>query len=114
GIDLVRRAWARARLRSLLDNGAAPEVVLEHGRQFNQLTPRTSLLVLETWQDYEANGVPMPPDLRAEKEAEEREHRAREAERKRWAATRTINEPLNVARARWFITGTTILNDSPV
>lgn len=69
-VDLVRRAWARAKLRALLDAGAAPEVVLAHGRHFNQLTPQTSLLVLETWHDYEMWGIPLPADLRAERRAD--------------------------------------------
>ena len=121
GIDLVRRAWARARLRSLLDSGAAPEVVLEHGRQFNQLTPRTSLLVLETWQDYERNGLPLPPDLRAEKEAEEQAFRAQqEAERKRRAAivvVRQVRAPdvsPELARSVWYLTGTVMCDNYPL
>jgi Flp pilus assembly protein TadD len=120
GIDLVRRAWARARLRSLLDSGATPEAVLEHGKQFNQLTPRTSLLVLETWQDYERNGLPIPPDLRAEKEAEERELRAQqEAERKRRSAIVLVSQARRapevspeLARSVWFLTGTVVEHDT--
>lgn len=68
--DLVRRAWARARLRELLANGASAEAVLEHGKHFNQLTPRTSLLVLDSWRDYEFYGIPMPPDVREQREAD--------------------------------------------
>ena len=49
--DLVIRAWARARLRSLLARGASADQVRDHGLRFNQLTPQTSLLVLDTWQD---------------------------------------------------------------
>jgi len=45
-VDLVRRAWARTRLHDLLEAGAPPEELLDHGRHFNQLTPRTSLLIL--------------------------------------------------------------------
>jgi hypothetical protein len=120
GSDLVRRAWARARLRSLLDNGATPEEVLEHGRRFNQLTPRTSLLVLETWQDYERNGLPIPSDLRAEKEAEEKQVRAQEAERKRQLAMMpspirlVSNVSVDLTRSVWFITGTVITDGAPI
>jgi len=119
GTDLVRRAWARARLRSLLDSGAPPEAVLEHGRQFNQLTPRTSLLVLETWQDYERNHLPIPPDLRAEKEAEERQFREwQEAERKRKAAVVPVSQVRapevspELARSVWYLTGTIFESDT--
>jgi tetratricopeptide (TPR) repeat protein len=121
GIDLVRRAWARARLRELLENGATPEEVLEHGRKFSQLTPRTSLLVLERWQDYESNGLPLPPDLREQKEAEQR--RAREAQaawersqreamqaRAQLAADRSAAD----ARSDWFITGQVVEHDTPL
>jgi tetratricopeptide (TPR) repeat protein len=122
GIDLVRRGWARARLRSLLDSGATPEAVLEHGKQFNQLTPRTSLLVLETWQDYERNGLPIPPDLRAEKEAEERELRAQqEAERKRRSAIVLVSQAHRapdvspeLARSVWYLTGSVVERDEPL
>ncbi|HXA20293.1 MAG TPA: carboxypeptidase regulatory-like domain-containing protein, partial [Thermoanaerobaculia bacterium] len=120
GSDLVRRAWARARLRSLLDSGATPEEVLDHGRRFNQLTPRTSLLVLETWQDYENNGLPIPPDLRAEKEAEEKQVRAQEEERKRQLATipspiRLVsNVSVDLTRSAWFITGTVVSDKTPL
>jgi len=120
GSDLVRRAWARARLRSLLDSGATPEEVLEHGRRFNQLTPRTSLLVLETWQDYENNGLPLPPDLRAEKEAEEKQVRAREEERKRQPAMTpnpiqlVSNVTVDLSRSAWFITGTVVSDGTPL
>ena len=121
GIDLVRRAWARARLRELLESGATPEEVLEHGRKFSQLTPRTSLLVLERWQDYESNGLPLPPDLREEKEAEQQ--RARDAQaawernqreamqaRAQLAADRSAAD----ARSDWFITGQVVERDTPL
>jgi hypothetical protein len=122
GIDLVRRAWARARLRSLLDSGATPEAVLEHGKQFNQLTPRTSLLVLETWQDYQRNGLPIPPDLRAEKEAEERAFLAQqEAERKRRSAIVPVRQAPRapdvspaLARSVWYLTGTVVFDNYPL
>jgi len=121
GIDLVRRAWARARLRELLENGATPEEVLEHGRKFSQLTPRTSLLVLERWQDYESNGLPLPPDLREQKEADEQ--RARDAQA---AWERNQREALQAraqlvadrsaadARSDWFMTGQVVERDTPL
>jgi Ca-activated chloride channel family protein len=110
GSDLVRRAWARARLRELLESGATPEEVIEHGREFSQLTPRTSLLVLERWQDYESNGLPLPPDLREEKEAEQKSFRDAEvdAERSRRAALQGIqaaNQRAASDRSGWFMTG---------
>jgi Ca-activated chloride channel homolog len=68
--DLVRRAWGRAKLHTLLDDNAPPDDVLAHGRAFNEMTPRTSLLVLDSWRDYEVNGIPMPPDVREQRDAE--------------------------------------------
>ncbi|HET8773323.1 MAG TPA: VIT domain-containing protein, partial [Thermoanaerobaculia bacterium] len=65
--DLVRQSWARAELRALLERGAPAEDVLAHGLRFQQLTPQTSLLVLDTWQDYENYGIPLPPDLRVQR-----------------------------------------------
>jgi Ca-activated chloride channel homolog len=65
--DLVRRSWARAALRELLERNAPAAEVLAHGLRFRQLTPHTSLLVLDTWQDYEAYGIPLPPEVRAQK-----------------------------------------------
>jgi len=70
--SMVRAAFARAKLRQLLLSMAPDEQILEHGRQFQQLTPRTSLLVLESWRDYERWEIPMPADVIAEKAAEER------------------------------------------
>lgn len=100
--DLVRRAWARARLRSLIDAGAKPDEIYGHGRAFNQLTPRTSLLVLDSWRDYELNGVPMPPDVRAERDADVATRVVRQQ------STITLTAPMDftVPRdAKWFIKG---------
>ena len=72
-IAMVRSAYARAALRQLLLSNASDEQLLEHGRRFQQLTPRTSFLVLETWRDYERLDLPLPDDVRREKEAEEKE-----------------------------------------
>lgn len=68
--DLVRRSWGRAALRELLENDAPAADVLAHGLRFQQLTPQTSLLILDTWQDYERYGIPLPPDLRVQKARE--------------------------------------------
>ncbi|HKR65904.1 MAG TPA: VIT domain-containing protein [Thermoanaerobaculia bacterium] len=65
--SMIRRAWARARLRELMNDGASDDDLIAHGRAFNQLTPRTSLLVLENWWDYERYDIPMPPDVVAAK-----------------------------------------------
>src|SRR6185503_7207399 len=69
-IAMVRSAYARAKLRELLLSGATDDELLQHGRRFQQMTPRTSLLVLESWRDYERWDVPMPDDVRREKAAE--------------------------------------------
>jgi Flp pilus assembly protein TadD len=105
--DLVIRAWARTRLRSLLARGASAAQVREHGLRFNQLTPQTSLLVLDTWQDYEHYGIPLPPELR-----EQRERDLAEAEKARAAsvATGTIvlrgtTSEAPPSNATWFLKG---------
>ncbi len=115
-VDLVRRAWARARLHDLLETGAAPDELLEHGRRFNQLTPRTSLLILETWRDYELWQVPIPKDLLDQRAAE-----IAQAERMRPKAppAGTVNI---VGRSRdnpptshsWFIRGNVELGGNPL
>ncbi|HEY6136452.1 MAG TPA: carboxypeptidase regulatory-like domain-containing protein, partial [Thermoanaerobaculia bacterium] len=56
---LVERAWARARLREL----EKPEEIAELGKKHTMLTPRTSLIVLESWRDYQMYGIDTPPDL---------------------------------------------------
>jgi len=114
--DLVRRAWARAKLRALLDAGAPPEALLEHGRRFGQLTPQTSLLVLETWQDYVMWGFPLPADLRAERTVQEEEVRRREREQQRPGTIELrgrTNEP-SPQGAVWFIKGTVTLGGNPL
>lgn len=74
--SMVRRAWARARLREMLESLATDEELIAHGRAYTQLTPRTSLLVLESWRDYEQYGIPMPPDVVAEKQRDEEQRKA--------------------------------------
>jgi len=116
--DLVRRAWARARLHSLLDNGGSPDDVLEHGRTFTQLTPRTSLIVLETWHDYEVNGFPLPPDLRAERDAELAQQRKMtqiQQQRPQSIEMRgRTNETPPGGPAVWYIKGTTLYDRTPL
>jgi hypothetical protein len=102
--SMVRRAWARARLREMLAASAADEDLTAHGRAFTQLTPRTSLLVLERWHDYVQWNIPMPPDVLAEKEAEE----------KALAARLTRPEPLPppiFSAGAWTVSGR-VLDDS--
>jgi hypothetical protein len=111
--DLVRRAWARARLRELIDSGAAPEDVIEHGRKFSQLTPRTSLLVLERWQDYESNNLPLPPDLREQKEAEEKFRSEEQAEQSRPARVIPVTAPIDESLVRWSMTGQVVKAKHP-
>lgn len=102
-VDLVRRAWARAKLRELMANGAADEELIAHGRAFTQLTPRTSLLVLETWPDYERYGIELPPDLAAAKAQQEQQQRA---------IVRARELPPSVVTSDgWFVQGR-VLDDS--
>ena len=106
--DLVIRAWARTRLRSLLARGATADQVREHGLRFNQLTPQTSLLVLDTWQDYENYGIPVPAELRQQRQKDLAEA---EAIRAAYVGTGTIalrgttNEAPPTSAA-WFMKGT--------
>jgi len=86
-IAMVRSAYARAKLRELLLSGATDDELLAHGRRFQEMTPRTSLLVLESWRDYERWDAPMPDDVRREKAAE---LKAQEIEQRRDNETRPI------------------------
>jgi tetratricopeptide (TPR) repeat protein len=67
---MVRAAWTRAKLDNLIENSAPPKEILEHGMKYKLMTPETSLIVLESWQDYESYGFQMPEDVRKEYEAE--------------------------------------------
>jgi Flp pilus assembly protein TadD len=77
-VSMVRRAYARAKLRQLLADGAGDMELIAHGRAFTQVTPRTSLLVLEWWTDYERYNIPLPPDVCAAKARAEAERAERE------------------------------------
>ena len=112
--DLVRRAWARAKLRALLDAGAAPEVVLEHGRHFSQLTPQTSLLVLETWHDYEMWGIPLPADLRAERRADLAPLPAPDPGPPGHIDLHGTTDEAPPRSAVWFVKGIVTLGESPL
>ncbi len=114
--DLVIRAWARTRLRSMLARGASADQVREHGLRFNQLTPQTSLLVLDTWQDYERYGIPLPPDLREQRTRDQAE--AAQA-RAAWVRTGTIATRGTTSDApsrsvAWFMKGTVLTDDVPL
>lgn len=116
--DLVRRAWARARLRALLDRDAPAAEVLAHGRAFTQLTPRTSLLVLDSWQAYERNGLPLPADLREERDAEEARSRAQvkvneERFRAQQKAVLVAMRPQRTT-AVWWVAGTASVDGTPL
>ncbi|HJQ39807.1 MAG TPA: VIT domain-containing protein, partial [Thermoanaerobaculia bacterium] len=97
---MVRRAWARAKLREMLADGAPDEELVAHGRAFTQLTPRTSLLVLESWQDYELYDIPMPPDVLEEKEREKRQ-----AERQGQTVQLIAFQQPQFTPGSWFIKG---------
>ena len=67
---IVQAAWARAKLDNLLSNYAEDSELLAHGLKYRLMTPQTSLIVLESWQDYEAYGIEMPEDVAKEYEIE--------------------------------------------
>lgn len=105
--DLVRKSWARASLRMLLERGAPAEEVLAHGLRFQQLTPQTSLLVLDTWQDYDAYGIPLPAELREQraKELEELEAEQRRNQKQSSVVLHGVAADAASHRAAWFIKG---------
>jgi Ca-activated chloride channel family protein len=114
--DLVIRAWARAQLRALLARGASAEEVRDHGLRFNQLTPQTSLLVLDTWQDYERHGIPVPADLREQRDADLAEAAAASAG---WTGSGsiTLRGVMNgrfANAAAWFMKGVVSTGGSPL
>ncbi|MHB0972051.1 MAG: VIT domain-containing protein [Thermoanaerobaculia bacterium] len=100
---LVRAAWARAKLASLLTEGAKDEALSQHGTAYTLLTPRTSLLVLDSWRDYQAFNIPMPPDVQAMYEAEIRPRRNSPAP-----------PPPRVGTNSWFIRGRVSMDGLPL
>jgi tetratricopeptide (TPR) repeat protein len=97
-VAMVRRAYARAMLRELLARNAPDEELIEHGRAFTQLTPRTSLLVLESWWDYDRYGIELPPELAEEKRIElERRNRP--------SGRAPLPPPPVVTPGGWYVTG---------
>jgi Ca-activated chloride channel homolog len=109
--SMVRRAWARAKLRELMAGGAPDDDLIAHGRAFTQLTPRTSLLVLETWWDYARYGIELPPDLIEQKKQWENEQARQNAERA--ARMNTPLPPPVITSGGWSIKGR-ILDSSGV
>lgn len=110
--SMVRRAYARAKLRDLLARGAAGEDVIAHGRAYSQVTPRTSLLVLESWRDYALYHLDPPADLVEQmRRDQEQERLDREAEARRQEELRELrNQPLVlpssvVTGSGWSISG---------
>jgi hypothetical protein len=96
-VSMVRRAYARVRLRELLARNTSDEELLAHGKKYSQLTPRTSLLVLDSWRDYERYGIELPPDVAELKEREGR------------VPSQTARVPLMTwpvaSVGPWFVTG---------
>jgi len=65
---LVRTDWARSHLQTMLSSSTTNQQWIEFGKKFHLVTPETSLIVLESWQDYLRYEIEMPPDVRAEYE----------------------------------------------
>lgn len=97
---LVIRAWARAHLREL----SAPEEIAELGKRYTMLTPRTSLLVLESWWDYEMYGIDMPEDVAAAKAREQEQSAVPLAV----AAQSRPAAPQFQGTAAWFVKGSVL------
>lgn len=67
---LAPKAWAAAKLQQLVAEAAGNrEAIRELGLRFGMVTPQTSLLVLETVDDYVHYRVEPPPELKSEWEA---------------------------------------------
>jgi Flp pilus assembly protein TadD len=108
-VSMVRRAYARAKLRQMLATGAGDAELIAHGREFTQVTPRTSLLVLEAWTDYERYGIPLPPDVCAAKTAAEQKVALREK------ARRMPIPPATVVHDGWSLRGRVLdVSDQPL
>lgn len=103
--SMIRRAWARAKLREMLAHGAPDDDLIAHGLAFTELTPRTSLLVLETWWDYERYGIPLPPDVAVEKQRYEEEQRLISA------ARQDLPPSPIVTPGGWSMTGRVLMSE---
>jgi len=110
--DLVVRAWARARLREMLARDASVDEVRDHGLRFQQLTPQTSLLVLDSWQDYENYGIPLPPELREQRDADLAKMRAAWVGTG-WMSLQAVTSDAAVGAAVWFMKGR-VSSDGPL
>lgn len=108
---MVRRAYARLQLRELLARGASDEDVIAHGRAFTQVTPRTSLLVLDTWQDYERYGIELPPDLVEAKQRDFEEAQRQREEAAKLDALLRLPPPPVTEQGAWSMQGTVMLDD---
>ncbi|MCI0607225.1 carboxypeptidase-like regulatory domain-containing protein [bacterium] len=62
-------AWARSRLQDLMQEYDR-KALFDLGKQYRIVTPRTSLIVLESWQDYLRYDIEMPPDVLKQYQAE--------------------------------------------
>jgi tetratricopeptide (TPR) repeat protein len=70
---IVRSSWARTKLQELLEEGAKDSEILSHGLKYQLMTPQTSLIVLDSWQQYEDFGIDMPPDVKKQYEEDKKE-----------------------------------------
>lgn len=66
---ILRTYWAQKKLNHLLAADAAPDIIAAHGKRFGLVTPETSLIVLETLEQYVEHEITPPrglPEMRAE------------------------------------------------
>jgi Ca-activated chloride channel family protein len=115
-VAMIRSAYARAKLRQLLSDGASDAALVAHGRRFQQLTPRTSLLVLESWRDYQQWDVPMPADVRREMNADLAAEE-KELQRQREKLQGVIRPPAPGSSRRsgpWEVNVLTITDEDPL
>ncbi len=115
--DLPGRMWAQLRLAKLLDSPQYDrQAVLDHGKKYQIVTPETSLLVLESVDQYVEFEID-PPASRPEwlkkfrekidrklNRANEREsERARDAETNRLKREKKIEEMKKILQREWDI-----------
>ena len=88
--DLLRRVWAKSKIAELLADPAryAKEIV-SLGKAYSVVTPYTSLIVLDSYEDYTRYGLTPPPDVVKEWESRRRavvtESRGERARRPRFS-----------------------------